>query len=126
VPAESADDQYPFILITGRVYHHYHTGTMTRRSRLHNREYSSPLVEIHPDDAVKLDIREGDCVRLTSRRGNCLFIAKQTDRVAPGHVFTNFHFSEAPVNVLTAEDSDPVARCPEYKICAVNVAKAEE
>ena len=48
-----------------------------------------------------------------------------TDRVAPGHVFANFHFSESPINMLTTDASDPVARCPEFKICAVKVEKDE-
>lgn len=125
VPAETADEQYPFILITGRVYHHYHTGTMTRKSQLHNREYAKSMIEIHPEDAGKLDIRTGDVVRLTSRRGTCLFTAMLTERLARGHVFANFHFSESPVNLLTVEVSDPVAKCPEYKICAVQVEKVE-
>ena len=97
---------------------------MTRRSRLHNREYAKSQVEIHPDDALRLDILEGDSVRLTSRRGECLFTAMLSDRVARGHVFANFHFHESPVNLLTAEVSDPVAKCPEFKICAVQVEKA--
>ncbi|MDH3328155.1 MAG: molybdopterin-dependent oxidoreductase, partial [Desulfobulbaceae bacterium] len=123
VPAESADEQYPLILITGRVYHHYHTGTMTRRSRLHNREYPKSLIEIHPEDAEKLAILEGDTIRVISRRGECFFSAMLTERVAPGHVFANFHFSESPVNLLTVEFSDPVAKCPEFKICAVRIEK---
>jgi len=123
VPAESADENFPYILVTGRVYHHYHTGTMTRRSQLHNREYDRPMIEIHPDDAKSLEIREGESVRVASRRGECVFAAMITDRVSPGHVFANFHFSEAPVNFLTVEKSDPVAKCPEYKICAVRVEK---
>jgi predicted molibdopterin-dependent oxidoreductase YjgC len=123
VPAESADEQYPLILITGRVYHHYHTGTMTRKSRLHNREYQTSLIEIHPDDAKRYGILEGDAVRVMSRRGECQFTAMLPDRVAPGHVFANFHFSESPVNILTAEVSDPIARCPEYKISAVQIEK---
>lgn len=127
VPAESADDQYPFVLITGRVYHHYHTGTMSRKSRLHNREYPESLIEIHPEDADKLDlVGAGEKVRLTSRRGSCVFTVKLTDRVAPGHVFANFHFNESPVNFLTVNASDPVAKCPEFKICAVKVEKVNE
>jgi len=124
VPAESADDDYPFVLVTGRVYHHYHTGTMTRRSQLHNREYDRPLIEIHPEDARHLDIGNGQPVLISSRRGSCPFTVQLTDRVAPGHVFTTFHFSESPVNCLTGNASDPVAKCPEFKICAVRIERA--
>lgn len=123
-PVESADSDFPFILVTGRVYHHYHTGTMTRRSQLHNRESDRSLVEMNPEDAKSLAIREGDLVQVSSRRGDCIFTAMITDRVSPGHVFANFHFSEAPVNLLTVEQSDPVAKCPEFKICAVQIEKA--
>jgi formate dehydrogenase major subunit/formate dehydrogenase alpha subunit len=126
VPAEPPDDQFPFVLITGRVYHHYHTGTMTRKTRLHNREYPRSLVEIHPRDAKAAGISEGGSVLLVSRRGEARFTATLTDRVAPGHVFATFHFAESPVNLLTVEVSDPVARCPEYKICAVRVEKVGE
>jgi formate dehydrogenase major subunit/formate dehydrogenase alpha subunit len=122
-PAESADAEFPYILVTGRVYHQFHTGTMTRRSQLHNRESSQSLIEIHPDDAGKLNVAEGARVRVASRRGDCTFTVMITDRVNPGHVFANFHFTEAPVNFLTVEQSDPVAKCPEYKICAVRIEK---
>ena len=123
VPAESVDGEFPYILITGRVYHHYHTGTMTRRSQLHNREYDRSLIEIHPDDAKLLEVADGEPVRVASRRGDCVFTVMITDCVSPGHVFANFHFAEAPVNFLTVDKSDPVAKCPEYKICAVQIEK---
>ena len=123
VPAESADEEYPLILVTGRVYHHFHTGTMTRRSQLHNREYDKSMLEIHPDDAAPLDFVQGDSVLVSSRRGSCRLHVQVTDRVAPGHVFANFHFSESPINNLTVDTSDPVARCPEFKVCAVKVEK---
>lgn len=125
-PAESADAEFPYILVTGRVYHQFHTGTMTRRSQLHNRECSQSLIEIHPDDAGKLNVAEGARVRVASRRGDCTLAVMITDRVSPGHVFANFHFTEAPVNFLTVEQSDPVAKCPEYKICAVRIEKVAE
>jgi formate dehydrogenase major subunit/formate dehydrogenase alpha subunit len=122
-PAEKADAEYPFILVTGRVYHQYHTGTMTRRSGLHSREYSRPLIEINPADASALGLRAGEAVRVASRRGDCTFSVQVTDRVAPGHLFTTFHFAESPVNLLTGAASDPVAQCPEYKVCAVRIER---
>lgn len=121
--AESADDAFPYILVTGRVYHHFHTGTMTRRSQLHTRESDRSLIEIHPQDAGNLKVAEGEQVLVASRRGDCVFTVLITDRVNPGHVFANFHFSEASVNFLTGEQSDPEAKCPEYKICAVRIEK---
>ena len=122
-PAEAADAEFPYILVTGRVYHQYHTGTMTRRSTLHSREYGRPLIEISPADAKALGFRPGQAVRVTSRRGECDFTVQVTGRVTPGHLFTTFHFAESPVNTLTGAASDPVARCPEYKVCAVRIER---
>jgi formate dehydrogenase major subunit/formate dehydrogenase alpha subunit len=122
-PAEEPDSQYPFVLVTGRVYHQYHTGTMTRHSGLHNREHGRALLEVHPDDAGSLGLGNGDRVRVVSRRGECSLHVLLTDRTAPGHVFTSFHFRESPVNRVTVDTSDPVARCPEFKVCAVRIEK---
>ncbi len=122
-PAEPVDRDYPFMLITGRLYHQYHTGTMTRRTRLLERECGRPFLELHPEDGARLGLGRGDEVLVTSRRGACRFLVDLTDRVAPGQVFTSFHFREAPVNELTVSASDPVAHCPEYKVCAVRVER---
>ncbi len=122
-PAEPPDSLYPFALITGRLYHQYHTGTMTRRIPLLEREGGQPLLEMHPEDGVRLGVNNGDRVRVRSRRGQAEFVVELTDRVVPTRLFTSFHFSEAPVNLVTIASSDPVARCPEYKICAVQVER---
>ncbi len=118
-PADPLTGEYPFLLITGRAYHHYHTGTMSRRCATLTREHDRPWIEIHPEDAAGLGVRRGDLLRLRSRRGSCTFFAKPTTRVAPGQLYGDFHFHEAPVNALTVSCSDPVARCPEFKLCAV-------
>jgi formate dehydrogenase major subunit/formate dehydrogenase alpha subunit len=120
-PAEPADHDYPFILITGRSYHHYHTGTMTRRSAALNREHSIPLLDIHPKDAEKLGLKDGSRVRVNSRRGSVPFTLHCSEQMALGEVSCDFHFHEAPTNFLTLADSDPIAHCPEYKCCAVKV-----
>ncbi len=125
-PAEEVDERYPLVLITGRVYHQYHTGTMTRHSSLHTREHGHALLEIHPDDGRRLGICDRDRVEVESRRGSCTLQALLTDRVAPGHVFTSFHFRESPINRVTVDRSDPVARCPEFKLCAVRITKVDE
>ncbi len=124
-PAEPPDADYPFMLITGRVLYHYHTGTMTRRSVGLNERYPECLVEISAEDAAKLNIREGEKVRVRSRRG--VIEAKATiGNVADvGTVFIPFHFNEAAVNLLTIAALDPVAKIPEYKVCAVKVEKIE-
>ena len=120
-PAEPADQEYPFILITGRSYHHYHTGTMTRRSAALNREHPAPLLDIHPQDAEKLGLQDGSRVRVNSRRGSVPFTLHCSEQMSLGEVSCDFHFHEAPTNILTLADSDPIAHCPEYKCCAVNV-----
>jgi predicted molibdopterin-dependent oxidoreductase YjgC len=121
-PAELPDDDYPFLLSTGRVLYHWHGGEMTRRARGLLEVYAQSLVEVNPDDALKLGLNGNKRVRITSRRGQIEATAWVTDRVPPGMVFANFHFpGNQNVNVLTIAALDPVAKIPEYKICAVKV-----
>ncbi len=121
--AEVPDEEYDFVLTTGRIYYQYHTGTMTRRISVLEREAPAPLVEINPDDAKRLGVRSNDMVELTSRRGSIKARAEVTGRVPRKVVFTTFHFHEAPVNLLTNPAFDPVAKIPEYKGCAVKVRR---
>jgi len=121
--AETPDDEYDFILTTGRVYYHFHTGTMTRRIDILEREAPEPLVEINPEDAKKLGIRNSDTVELESRRGSIRLKAEVTPRVPKRVLFTTFHFREAPVNRLTNSAFDPVAEIPEYKVCAARIRR---
>lgn len=94
---------------------------MTRRSAALNREHPIPLLEIHPKDAEKLDLQNGSRVRVNSRRGSVPFTLQYSEYMSPGEVSCDFHFHEAPTNILTLADSDPIAHCPEYKCCAVQV-----
>jgi len=121
--AEVPDEEYDFLLTTGRIYYHFHTGTMTRRTNLLAREAPGPTFEIHPDDAAKLGIRDGDMAELETRRGKITLNAEVTDRVPRKVVFSTFHFNEAPVNLLTNPVFDPVAKIPEYKGCAVKIRR---
>ena len=123
-PAELPDDEYPMLLSTGRVLYQYHTGTMTRLGKGTRERYPESLAEIHPADAAKLGIEDGQRVRVTSRRGTVEAKAKITGRSDQGMVFMNFHFHEAAVNLLTNPALDPVAKIPEYKVCAVRVEAA--
>lgn len=124
-PAEEPDEEYPFWLTTGRLYVHYHTGTMTRRSFHLVRELNEPYMEIHPKDALKLGIEDGEMVRLESRRGAITTRALVTETVKRGLVFMPFHFAEAAANRLTNTALDPIAKIPELKVCAVRVSKLE-
>jgi formate dehydrogenase major subunit len=123
-PAEQTDAEYPIILSTGRVLYHYHTGTMTRLSKGSMERCPESLVEINPLDAEKLGIGDGQTVKVTSRRGTLQAKAKITTRSDVGTIFMNFHFHEAAVNLLTNPALDPVAKIPEYKVCAVRVEAA--
>ncbi len=123
-PAEVTDDEYPYILTTGRVLQHYHTGSMTRRGTGLNRLYPELLAELNPDDAGRLGIGDGEMITLSSRRGTITVKAKLTERSGPGVVFVPFHFSEAAINVLTNSALDPTSKIPEYKVCSIKVEKA--
>jgi len=120
-PAEMPDDEYPWLLSTGRVLYHWHGGEMTRRAQGLLAIYSQPLIEISESDALKLGLNGNKRVRLTSRRGSIEAEAWVTDRVPPGMVYANFHFPEASANNLTIAALDPVAKIPEFKVCAVKV-----
>ncbi|MBP6179762.1 MAG: molybdopterin-dependent oxidoreductase [Anaerolineales bacterium] len=120
-PAEKPDDDYPMIMSTGRVLYHWHGGQMTRRAAGIMQVYGEALVEVNPDDAVKIGLNGRNILRITSRRGSIEAKAWVTDRVPPGMVYANFHFPEASANELTHATLDPVAKIPEYKITAVKV-----
>ncbi|SPS00066.1 formate dehydrogenase subunit alpha [Cupriavidus taiwanensis] len=121
-PEELPDADYPLLLTTGRVLAHWHAGEMTRRVPGLLELYPQPLVEISPEDAARLNVAHKQPVRLASRRGEMQALAQVTDRVPPGVVFGNFHFpGEANVNNLTHSALDPVAKIPEFKVCAVRL-----
>jgi len=123
-PAELPDQDYPFLMTTGRVLYHYHTGTMTRRSKGPSERYPTSLVEINPADAEKLNIADGQTVVVASRRGEVEAKAQLTEKSAPGTIFMNFHFTDTPVNLLTNPALDPIGKIPEYKVCAVKLQAA--
>jgi formate dehydrogenase alpha subunit len=123
-PAELPDEEFPYILSTGRVLYHYHTGTMSRKTKGLVERFPESLVEINPRDAEKLGIEEGNSIRVTSRRGSVQAKATVTERAPEGTVFMNFHFNEVAVNLLTNPALDPIGKIPEYKVCAVKVEAA--
>ncbi|MFC1957154.1 molybdopterin oxidoreductase family protein, partial [Chloroflexota bacterium] len=125
-PMELPDDEYPLILTTGRSLFHWHTGTLSRKVAGLNAFMGEGLVEINPEDAKALGITDGDMVKASSRRGEITAKARVTEVSPPGVVFMTFHFAESPANVLTNPASDPVAKIPEYKVCAVRVEKTSQ
>jgi formate dehydrogenase alpha subunit len=122
---EEADDEYPFILTTGRVLEHWHGGSMTRHSVL-NEAYPEARLEMNPADAVMHGILDGMAVRVTSRRGEVVLRATVTEKTTVGVVFIPMHFAEAAANLLTNDALDPQAKIPEYKACAVQVFPARD
>ena len=120
-PYEMPDEEYPLLLTTGRMLYHFHTGTMSRRSAGLDELHPEGNVEVSPEDADKLGIADGDMVEVESRRGKVVAKAWVTDRSPAGTVFMTFHFREAAANLLTVSALDPVAKIPEFKVCAVKV-----
>jgi formate dehydrogenase major subunit/formate dehydrogenase alpha subunit len=126
-PKELPDDDFPIVLTTGRVIYHWHGGEMTRRAEGLLAVYPETLVEISPEDAARIGLNGSRTVRVTSRRGEMVARAIVTDRVSPGLIFGNFHFPGAQnVNNLTIAALDPIAKIPEYKVCAVRVEALPE
>jgi predicted molibdopterin-dependent oxidoreductase YjgC len=121
--SELPDDDYPFILSTGRVLYHWHGGTMTRVSAL-DAIWPECTVELHPHDAARLGLETGDWVDVSSRRGTITARLLVTGRSPEGTVFIPFHFAEAAANVLTDNRLDTRAKIPDYKVCGVGVARA--
>ena len=119
--AELPDDEYPFILTTGRIMFHFHTGTMTRRTAKLHQEVPEAYVEMHPQDAARIGLNGTGRVRVASRRGEIELAVRLTERIRPGVVFIPFHFAEAAANALTHAALDPDSGIPEYKVCAVRV-----
>jgi formate dehydrogenase major subunit len=124
-PAEVPDAEYPFVLTTGRMLFHWHTGTMSRRSARLHEEVPTGFVEVNDEDAARLGIKNGEMIRAFSRRGEIKVPALVTKDIKKGTIFIPFHFSECCANVLTNNALDPISKIPEYKACAANIAKLE-
>jgi predicted molibdopterin-dependent oxidoreductase YjgC len=122
-PAENPDGEFDLVMSTGRILEHFHTGSMTRRSEALAALVASGHVELHPDEARKHGIATGDRVAVITRRGRIETAALVTDRVAPGAIFVPFHFAEAAANTLTNDALDPIAKIPEYKVCAARIER---
>ncbi|MDP2754360.1 MAG: molybdopterin dinucleotide binding domain-containing protein, partial [Nitrospirota bacterium] len=124
--AELPDNEYPFLLSTGRQLFQYHTGSMTRKIDAINKVSSGAYIEIHPDDAKHLGVNDGDKVKVSSRRGSIDIKVLISERPLKGMTFMPFHFKEAPANVLTNTALDPISKIPELKVCAVKIEPKQE
>jgi len=124
-PDEQPDEEFPFVLTTGRHLQAYHTHTMTGRTPGIRVLLPEETAEINPADGQRLGIEDGERVRIVSRRGEVTATARFTDRSAEGVVFLSFHFPDQTItNLLTNDACDPIAHTPEYKACAVRVEPA--
>ncbi|MFE3720679.1 molybdopterin-dependent oxidoreductase [Streptomyces cyaneofuscatus] len=126
--AELPDDDYPFVLNTGRLQHQWHTLTKTGKVAKLNRLDPGPFVEVHPEDAAALGVVEGDHLEVASRRGRAVLPALVTDRVRPGTCFAPFHWNDLfgeylSINAVTNDAVDPLSFQPEFKVCAVTLAR---
>lgn len=119
-PGESPDDHYPLVMVTGRRWAHYNSGSMTRRTR-NLRLDADDRLDLHPDDAARHGLLDGDPVIVESRHGRARLTARTSREVAPGQVFCAFHFPASGVNTLTSDLGDTVTSCPEYKVTAVRL-----
>jgi sulfite reductase (NADPH) flavoprotein alpha-component len=132
LPAEEMpDQQFPYILNTGRLEHQWHTLTKTGRVARLNRLNPGPFVEIHPEDARTLGIRDGQLMQVASRRGMAVLPAAVTDRVQAGTCFVPFHWNDnygenLAVNAVTSDAVDPISLQPGFKACAVSLSPAQD
>jgi formate dehydrogenase alpha subunit len=123
-PAEMPDEEYPFILTTGRMPYQFHAGSMSRRSAALDEYTPEGWAELNPSDAKSLGIKEGDPIELSSRRGTVRTTARLSRRSPRGAVFMSFHFAEQAANKLTNPVLDKEGKIPEFKVCAVRVEPA--
>ncbi len=120
-PAELPDEEYPFLLSTGRILSHYNV--TTRQSGALSEYVPEEAAMIHPMDAKNLSVCDGDRLRVTSRRGSVTTGIQVTDKVQPGMIWMSFHHATTPTNELTVHAFDPISQTGEYKICAVQLEK---
>ncbi len=126
-PAEDTDDEYPLMLTTGRVVSQFLSGTQTRRIGPLVDQYPEPLIEMHPQLAAKLGIKDGDYATAETRRGQLTLRAQVVTTIRPDTIFIPYHWAgHKSANQLTISAQDPISKIPEYKVCAVRVKKAEE
>jgi formate dehydrogenase alpha subunit len=123
-PAEVTDDEYPIYLTTGRLLYQFHTGTMSMKSEGLNELAPQNFVEISSQDAETYNIQDGDLLKVSSRRGEIQARAKISNMAVKGTVFIPFHYADSAANMLTISALDPIAKIPEYKVCAVRLSKA--
>ncbi|MDI3338565.1 formate dehydrogenase subunit alpha [Defluviimonas aestuarii] len=122
-PAELPDADYPMIITTGRQLEHWHTGSMTRRSKVLDAVEPEANCSLHPDTLKQLGVEPGERIRLSTRRGSIEIMARADRAIAEDMVFVPFAYVEAAANILTNPALDPYGKIPEFKFAAVKVEK---
>ncbi len=123
-PAEEPDDEYPFVLTTGRQLEHWHTGAMTRRASVLDALEPAPTAALNESELARLGVAPGDRIRVRTRRGEVELAARADPSMADGVVFLPFAYVEAAANLLTNPQLDPMGKIPEFKYCAASVEAA--
>ena len=121
--AELPDNEYNFILITGRQLEHWHTGSMTRRASMLDQIEPDPVANICLAEMKKLGVNEGDLITVESRRGKIDVYIRRDDGLQLNQIYIPFCYVESAANLLTNAALDPDAKIPEFKFCAVKVKK---
>ena len=122
--AELPDEEYPLVMMTGRVLYQYNACAMTGRTEGINEIAGRSFIELNEHDAAVLGIADGDRVRVASRRGEIETTARVSAKTSPGETWMPFHFQDGNSNWLTIAALDRVSKAPEYKVCAVRVERA--
>lgn len=125
-PDEMPDDEYPMVLTTGRMLEHWHTGSMTRRATTLDHLEPEAIVGLHPGEMERLGLAAGDMVKVSTRRGAITLKVRADRDVAEGMIFIPFAFAEAPANMLTNPQLDPMGKIPEFKFCAARIERVED
>ncbi|HOP04770.1 MAG TPA: formate dehydrogenase subunit alpha [Tenuifilaceae bacterium] len=121
--SEKVDSEYPYLLNSGRLLYHYHTATMSRRTKALREFVNESFALVHPYDAVKQNLKDGEKVRITSRRGQLETTVRVSDETLEGEVFMPWHFTESQVNRLTRDELDPYSKIAPFKLSAVKLEK---
>ncbi len=123
-PAEEPDEEYPFVLTTGRQLEHWHTGAITRRAQVLDEIEPEAVASLAPSELRRLGLAAGERVRVSTRRGSIELKTRADSAIAPGMVFIPFCYAEAAANILTNPQLDPFGKIPEFKFCAARIEPA--
>jgi len=121
--AEQPNEQYPFVMNSGRLLFQYHSATMSRKSDVLNSYVNNSFIIINPHDAQKLNIEDGEQVKVVSPRGELITTVKIGEEVLPGETFMPWHFHESAVNALTRNEKDPMSKIAPFKYSIVRIEK---